>query len=174
VPAITGSESYGLVYGDPRRNLGHLRLASILSRELSEQAVSSDSSSARTNSRSSSAGMLTRLSRCLISLRPASDPSDFCGKASRRSLRRVAVHPENRLAYTEGMSTDLLEEALRLSARDRLQLIEALWDTLTEEDIPVVPEERALLDARLVDLETNPGDQSPWLEVKARLEKRHR
>jgi putative addiction module component (TIGR02574 family) len=72
------------------------------------------------------------------------------------------------------MSTDLLEEALRLSARDRLQLIEALWETLSEEDISVAPEERALLDARLVDLETNPGDQSPWPEVKSRLEKRHR
>jgi putative addiction module component (TIGR02574 family) len=70
------------------------------------------------------------------------------------------------------MSTDLLEEALRLSARDRLRLIDALWDTLSEEDIPVAPDARALLDARLGDLETNPADQSSWPEVKARLEKR--
>ena len=69
---------------------------------------------------------------------------------------------------------DLLAEALRLSPSDRLQLIEALWDTLSEEDIPVTPEERALLDARLADLEANPGDQSPWSEVKARLEQRPR
>jgi putative addiction module component (TIGR02574 family) len=48
-----------------------------------------------------------------------------------------------------------------------------LWDTLCEEDIPVTPEERALLDARLADLEANPGDQSPWSEV-ARLEQRRR
>jgi putative addiction module component (TIGR02574 family) len=74
----------------------------------------------------------------------------------------------------EDMSTDLLEEVLRLSASERLQLIEALWDTLSEEDIPVSPEERALLDARFVDLEANPGDQSPWPEVKTRLEKRRR
>ena len=71
------------------------------------------------------------------------------------------------------MSTDLLEEALRLSSRERLQLIEALWETLSEEDIPITPDERALLDARLADLEANPGDESPWPEVKARLEKRH-
>jgi putative addiction module component (TIGR02574 family) len=70
------------------------------------------------------------------------------------------------------MNPDLLAEALRLSPSDRLQLIEALWDTLSEEDLPVTPEERALLDARLADLEANPGDQSPWAEVKARLKHR--
>jgi putative addiction module component (TIGR02574 family) len=72
------------------------------------------------------------------------------------------------------MNTDLLAEALKLSPGDRLQLIEALWDTLSEEDIPVTPEERSLIDARLADLGANPGDQSPWSEVKARLEQRRR
>jgi len=71
------------------------------------------------------------------------------------------------------MNTDLLAEALKLSLSERLQLIEALWETLSEEDIPVTPEERAL-DARLADLEANPDDQSPWSEVKARLEQRRR
>lgn len=72
------------------------------------------------------------------------------------------------------MNTDLLEEALKLSPRDRLQLIGDLWDTLSEEEIPVTPEERALLDSRLADLEADPNDQSPWQEVKARLEQRRR
>ena len=72
------------------------------------------------------------------------------------------------------MNTHLLTEALQLSPGDRLQLIEALWETLSEEDIPVTPEERALLDARLADLDANPGDQSPWSEVRARLQQRPR
>ena len=72
------------------------------------------------------------------------------------------------------MNADLLAEALKLSPGDRLRLIEALWDTLSEEDLPVTQEERALLDARLADLEANPGDQSPWSEVRARLEQRPR
>ena len=72
------------------------------------------------------------------------------------------------------MNAGLLAEVLKLSPSDRLQLIEALWDTLWEDDIPVTPEERVLLDARLADLEANPGDQSPWSEVKARLEQRRR
>ena len=70
------------------------------------------------------------------------------------------------------MNTDLLAEALRLSPSDRLQLIEALWDTLSEADIPVTAEDRALLDERLADLEQNPGAQSPWSDVRARLEQR--
>jgi putative addiction module component (TIGR02574 family) len=72
------------------------------------------------------------------------------------------------------MNTDLLAEALKLSPGDRLQLIEALWDTLAEGDIPVTVEDRTLLDERLADLEQNPGAQSPWPEVKARLEQRRR
>jgi putative addiction module component (TIGR02574 family) len=56
---------------------------------------------------------------------------------------------------------------LKLSPGDRLQLIEALWDTLSETDIPVTAEERALLDERLADLEQNPRAQSPWSDVKS-------
>ena len=72
------------------------------------------------------------------------------------------------------MNGDLLAEALKLSPSDRLELIEALWDTLSEDDLPVTPEERALLDERLADLERNPDAQSSWPEVKARLEQRRR
>jgi putative addiction module component (TIGR02574 family) len=72
------------------------------------------------------------------------------------------------------MNADLLTEALKLSPGDRLRLIEALWDTLSEHDLPVTQEERVLLDARLADLEANPRDQSPWSEVRARLEQRPR
>ena len=72
------------------------------------------------------------------------------------------------------MNTDLLAEVLKLSPSDRLQLIEALWDTLSEADIPVTAEDRALLDERLADLEQNPSAQSPWSDVRARLEQRRR
>lgn len=46
------------------------------------------------------------------------------------------------------MNADVLAQALRLSPSDRLDLIEALWDTLSEGDIPVTPDECAILDAR--------------------------
>lgn len=72
------------------------------------------------------------------------------------------------------MSSNLLEEARKLTPNERLDLIAALWDSLSEEDIPVTAEDRKLLDTRLGDLETNPNDQSPWSDVKARLEQRRR
>lgn len=72
------------------------------------------------------------------------------------------------------MNGDLLAEVLKLSPSDRLELIEALWNTLSEDDLPVTVEDCVLLDERLADLETNPGAQSSWPEVKARLEQRRR
>jgi putative addiction module component (TIGR02574 family) len=63
----------------------------------------------------------------------------------------------------------LLAKVSSLSPADRLELIGVVWDTLSPDDLPVTDAERALLDARLADLEEHPGDQSPWPEVKARL-----
>lgn len=63
----------------------------------------------------------------------------------------------------------LLAKVSSLSPADRLELIGAVWDTLSPADLPVTDSERALLDARLADIEENPEDQSPWPEVKARL-----
>ena|ERR1700694_5996739 len=64
----------------------------------------------------------------------------------------------------------LLAKVTSLSPADRLELIGVVWDTLSPEDLPVTDAERALLDARWADAERNPDDQSPWPEVKARLE----
>ena len=65
----------------------------------------------------------------------------------------------------------LLAKVSSLSPADRLELIGAVWDTLSPEDLSVTDAERALLDARLADMENNPDAQSPWPEVKARLER---
>jgi putative addiction module component (TIGR02574 family) len=63
-----------------------------------------------------------------------------------------------------------LAKVSSLSPADRLELIGAVWNTLSPDDLPVTDAERALLDARLADMERNPDDQSPWPEVMARLE----
>ena len=65
----------------------------------------------------------------------------------------------------------LLAKVSSLSPADRLELIGKVWDTLSPADIPVTDAERALLDARIADMDENPDDQSPWSEVKARLER---
>jgi putative addiction module component (TIGR02574 family) len=65
----------------------------------------------------------------------------------------------------------LLAKVTSLSPADLLKLIGAVWDTLSPDDLPVTDSERALLDARLADMEAHPDDQSTWREVKARLER---
>lgn len=65
----------------------------------------------------------------------------------------------------------LLAKVSSLSPADRLELISAVWDTLSPDDLLVTDAERALLDARLADMEAHPDDQTPWPEVKARLER---
>lgn len=63
----------------------------------------------------------------------------------------------------------LISEVKALSAADRLELIGAVWETLSPDDAPITEEEKTLLDARLQDLKANPEKQSPWSEVQARL-----
>jgi len=76
------------------------------------------------------------------------------------------------LRYPKTMIDEsLLAKVASLSPADRLELIGVVWDTLSPEDLPVTDAERALLDARLVDMERNPDDQCSWSEVKARLER---
>ena len=56
----------------------------------------------------------------------------------------------------------LMARIVSLNPADRLEHIGALWDSLSPEDLPVTDEEKALLDARLTEMESNPDDQSPW------------
>ncbi len=64
----------------------------------------------------------------------------------------------------------LVAKVSSLSPSDRLELIGVVWDTLSPDELPVTDAERTLLDVRLADMEAHPEDQSPWSEVKARLE----
>ena len=72
------------------------------------------------------------------------------------------------------MKPGLLDEVLGLPPNERVEVLDAVWETLSPEDLPVTGEERALLDARMADLEVRPQDQSAWSEVRARLETRKR
>lgn len=65
----------------------------------------------------------------------------------------------------------LLSKVSSLSPADRLEFIGVVGDTLLPGDLPVTDAERALLDARLADMEAHADDQSPWSEVKGRLER---
>jgi putative addiction module component (TIGR02574 family) len=68
------------------------------------------------------------------------------------------------------MRADLLEEAKRLSVTDRIELAEAIWDSVAEDagtdELPVSEARRVELDRRLEDLEAHLGAGSPWDEVR--------
>jgi putative addiction module component (TIGR02574 family) len=70
------------------------------------------------------------------------------------------------------MSPTLLAEAAKLSVSERIELVEAIWDTIAEEtvSIPIPEAHKEELDRRLKDLAENPDAGSPWEEVRARLE----
>lgn len=67
------------------------------------------------------------------------------------------------------VDASLISRVITLSPAERLELISAVWETLSPTDAPVTEEDKALLDARLADLDNSPEDQSPWSEIQARL-----
>jgi putative addiction module component (TIGR02574 family) len=71
------------------------------------------------------------------------------------------------------MNGSLLAEARKLSVAERIELAEAIWDTVAEDAgaIPLPEEHRAELDRRLAELEAAPDAGRPWEEVRARLER---
>ena len=73
------------------------------------------------------------------------------------------------------MKRSLLAEAAKLSVPERIELVEAIWDTVASDldKFPIPESHKAELDRRLADLEENPDAESPWEEVRARLERAH-
>ena len=73
------------------------------------------------------------------------------------------------------MKTELLDEAKRLSVSERIELVEAIWDTVAEdaslERLPLSEAHRAELDRRLDDWRRDPEAGSPWNEVRERLKR---
>lgn len=63
----------------------------------------------------------------------------------------------------------LLSQVERLSAAERLELIEAVWATLSDDQTALTAAEEELLDSRIQDAENNPDDQTSWPEVRERL-----
>lgn len=67
------------------------------------------------------------------------------------------------------LNNSLISQVKSLTTAERIELIGAVWETLSPDEVPVSAKEKVLLDARLADMEENPEAQSPWSEVQARL-----
>jgi len=74
------------------------------------------------------------------------------------------------------MTNALREELFRLSAAERLELVEELWDSIADEDqvLELTPEQREDLDRRLAEADADPTGGSSWEEVRERIRHRKR
>ena len=74
------------------------------------------------------------------------------------------------------MKATILDEAKRLEIDERIELVEAIWDSVANDagvdEVPVPSWHREELDRRLADLEAKPETGSSWDEVRKRLENR--
>ncbi len=73
-----------------------------------------------------------------------------------------------------GMTNALREQLFKLSAAERLELVEELWDSIADDDevLALTDEQREDLDRRLAEADADPTGGSPWEEVRERI--RHR
>jgi putative addiction module component (TIGR02574 family) len=72
------------------------------------------------------------------------------------------------------VNTDLLQAAKALPLPERIELAEALWDSIAEEgyEPPVTPGQSAELERRLDEHRRNPSTAVPWSQVRAELDKK--
>jgi len=70
------------------------------------------------------------------------------------------------------VSNQLLEEIRKLSAAERMQLVEEIWLSLTPEELPPPSEEQLKeLDRRAARSDADPDRGIPWEQVKQRAER---
>ncbi len=69
------------------------------------------------------------------------------------------------------MSPSQLDEILSLSVEERIQLVEAIWDSIAEhpESLPVTDAQRKELDRRLSDHLREPEAARSWSQVRKSL-----
>lgn len=71
------------------------------------------------------------------------------------------------------MTKAQLAEILELPIAERVELVQSIWDSVSEAPAPAVSDaERELIDRRLEAHRENPGGVSSWPEVKERILRR--
>ncbi len=70
------------------------------------------------------------------------------------------------------MQTNLIESAKTLPLAERVELFDALWETLRQDgyEPALTPAQAAELDSRLEAHHRSPGDVVPWEKVKSEAE----
>lgn len=69
--------------------------------------------------------------------------------------------------------SDIVSDLAGLSPQERLQLIEWLWDSLDDRDVPLNDAQRKELSRRLASFEQDRKLGVSWESLKAELQNRH-
>jgi len=77
--------------------------------------------------------------------------------------------------YDPPMNEALLETVKALPLTERIELVAAIWDSITGEEYEpsLSPAEVAELHERLADHRKNPEASVPWEQIKADLDKKY-
>lgn len=67
------------------------------------------------------------------------------------------------------MVSDLRSRIESLSPTEKIELLDALWESLEAGDPLLTDAQRAELDVRIARHEQNPGEVIPWEQIKADL-----
>ena len=72
------------------------------------------------------------------------------------------------------MSPAQIEEILSLSVEERIQLVEAIWDSIADnpDSLPITEAQRQELDRRLSEHLQDPAAARPWHEVRESLNRK--
>jgi len=73
------------------------------------------------------------------------------------------------------VSNALLHEAEKLTIAERVELVEAIWNSIPAAAdatmLPVPEAHKRVVDERLAEIEANPSAGDSWEDVRARLER---
>jgi putative addiction module component (TIGR02574 family) len=101
------------------------------------------------------------------------------GRLPRRDRATGAGHFGRRLELTaavRGVKVTAMQltpaEITRLSPEERLRLIEQLWDSLADEDVPLPPAQATELERRLASFDADRARAVGWDELKTELTRR--
>jgi putative addiction module component (TIGR02574 family) len=67
---------------------------------------------------------------------------------------------------------DLRNQIENLSAAEKVELLDAVWESLEQDTLSLTEEQRTELDHRITRHEQNPSDVIPWEQVRAALFKK--
>ena len=68
--------------------------------------------------------------------------------------------------------SDLRNEIGNLSAAEKFELLDVLWESLEADGVSLTDSQREELDHRLMEYERNPQEVIPWEQVRAGLFKK--